>query len=625
MDIRTIKISLAFLTVALLVGVLSLLIIESRAVKDEYYVSHAERMRTIETAETDIGAVLAAAERAFEEGNDVPLAADLALVRLAENSRLLQDLSDIPRINLELWSQLDRLDAALRQFVGSGREFFARQNTLADLLQTLQNESPALVKLLRDQGLAEQSQRTFSLVVDLFELATGNVLAEPERISARLDEIRNDTLTHSAISGQVDTFANAAISVMDEHAVSAAALISIRNSPASAELTELKRILVDVNRVTVSRSERARLLLALCAVLLLVSAAYAIARLQFSYRELNRVNVRLEERVLARTEALSKAYDDLKESQVQLIHAEKMSSLGEMVAGISHEINTPLWYLMNNSSVVQERLDVVSKLCDVAEGMVAAARSRTAVNETVGRGLVEMDRLMNEGIRDDIDEAKSLVQDSIDGLDDLTALAQGLKDFSRLDRAQQGEFDVNTGLDRTLLIAKSRIKHKATVHKHYGDVPKIYCSPSQINQIFLNLLTNAADSIVERGEIVIHTCEQNGNVEISIADTGCGIEADVMQKIRNPFFTTKETGKGTGLGLSIVDRIVAEHGGELRIESEPGKGTTVTVVLPAIENEIADTSELRNDADRAAEQFDTALLSQNRRNAMEHEHEAMSA
>ena len=268
-----------------------------------------------------------------------------------------------------------------------------------------------------------------------------------------------------------------------------------------------------------------------------------------------------------------------------------MSSLGEMVAGISHEINTPLWYLMNNSSVLKDRLGTMSELCDVADEMLDAARSRTDVNQRIGQGLVQLNRLMGEGIRDDIEEAKDLTQDNIDGLDDLTALAQGLKDFSRLDRAQQGTFDINEGLERTLLIAKNKLKNKATIHRQFGQLPKIYCSPSQINQVFLNLLTNAADAIDEHGDITISTRMRNGQVEIDVTDTGCGIEASALAKIRDPFYTTKDVGQGTGLGLSIVDRIVSEHSGDLKIESEPGKGTTVTVVLPiGAADEIPDIS-----------------------------------
>jgi signal transduction histidine kinase len=164
----------------------------------------------------------------------------------------------------------------------------------------------------------------------------------------------------------------------------------------------------------------------------------------------------------------------------------------------------------------------------------------------------------------------------------LTELAQSLKDFSRLDRAQRGDFDINDGLDKALLIAKNRLKNKASVHKHYGDLPTIHCSPSQINQIFLNLLTNAADAIEEHGEIVIQTTADDRRVRVSISDTGAGIPDELISKIRDPFFTTKEVGKGTGLGLSIVDQIITSHGGELLIESEQGKGTTVTIVLPLV-------------------------------------------
>jgi signal transduction histidine kinase len=156
-----------------------------------------------------------------------------------------------------------------------------------------------------------------------------------------------------------------------------------------------------------------------------------------------------------------------------------------------------------------------------------------------------------------------------------------LKDFSRLDRAPIANFDVNNGLDKTLMIAKNIVKHKATVRKFYGEVPEIQCSPSQINQVFLNIITNAAQAIETQGEIVITTRLQDANhVAIRISDTGCGIPEENLSKIRDPFFTTKEVGTGTGLGLSIVDEIIRSHHGELLVESEVGKGSTFTVVLP---------------------------------------------
>jgi signal transduction histidine kinase len=180
-----------------------------------------------------------------------------------------------------------------------------------------------------------------------------------------------------------------------------------------------------------------------------------------------------------------------------------------------------------------------------------------------------------------VEEIVDLNRDSVEGLADLTEMAQSLKDFSRLDRAPVDSFDVNAGIDKTLNIARNIIKHKAEVRKFYGELPNVECSPSKINQVFLNLITNAAQAIEDQGEIVISTKLRDDNhVAISISDTGCGISAKNLEKIRDPFFTTKEVGTGTGLGLSIVDEIIRGHGGELLVESRVGEGSTFSVILP---------------------------------------------
>lgn len=588
-DIRTLRAPLALLAAVLLVALLAFLIIESSAVKNEYHVAHAERMRALETADSDINAVIENVQNTFEQGEGMPLSIDLAFARLVDSNQALQDFSNVPRLAPEVASKLAAYDNELSQFIGNGRAFAAGQTVLAEALQTFQEVSPTLVKDLRDGGLPSQTQNAFSLALDIIEFSTGQAVLDPDQLAVRLQELRDDPRLDSRTTESVNAFAGAATSVIAEHAATAANLAAVTNGGAKAALAELNYAIVADNRRTVQRAERARALLALCAVLLLLAAGYALLRLQSSYQKLNQLNatleqsnVTLEQHVQARTEQLSSAYDELKESQLQLVQAEKMSSLGEMVAGISHEINTPLWYLMSNSSVIQERLDIASELCDVAESMLTGIRTRSSLKESLRRGLQDMHRLMKRGMKEDIEEAKDLVQDSIDGLDELTTLAQGLKDFSRLDRARNGKFNVNEGLDKTLLIVRNKIKHKATVHKHYGDVPAILCSPSQVNQIFLNLITNAADSLTEDGEIVLHTWAENDCVEISISDTGSGIPEDILPRIRDPFFTTKDVGDGTGLGLSIVDQIVAAHGGKLQIDSMPGKGTTVTVTLPIL-------------------------------------------
>lgn len=588
MGVLMLRTMLAALAAILLVGVLSVLIVESRSVKEDYYIEHAERMRAIETTRSDLTTIVQGTQGAFDDGRTISSSVDLAFARLAENNAVLQNADGRHRQNVAVDTSLQAYDSELQEFISDGKQFAERQNALADALQLLQEESPVLVKDLRRFNLRIQSQNTFSLAIDIIEFATGGD-ANAAEISARIDALRNDQTIEAQAPGRVDAFAAAAIAIVSQHVAAEEALKRIGTSRISENLWALSNEILNDNRRTVSRAERARLLLSVCAVLLLLGAGYAMVRLQTSYRALNRgnrelekVNSSLEERVSERTEELSGAYNELKESQVQLVQAEKMSSLGELVAGISHEINTPLWYLMSNSTVLQEHLKDVGEFCAVAERMIEAVKSQSNVKEAVGQGLVDMQKMLNDGMSDDIDEAKNLLQDSIEGLEELTELAQSLKDFSRLDRARHGEFNLNDGLDKTLLIAKNRLKNKVTVHKHYGDVPLIQCSPSQINQIFLNLLTNAADAIEDSGEIVLRTSAEKDKVHISVSDTGCGIPDDVMAKVRDPFFTTKEVGKGTGLGLSIVDQIITSHGGELIIKSQAGKGTTVTIVLPVM-------------------------------------------
>ena len=186
--------------------------------------------------------------------------------------------------------------------------------------------------------------------------------------------------------------------------------------------------------------------------------------------------------------------------------------------------------------------------------------------------LQELDNLLlNEGLHDDLEESADLIRDSIEGLEQLAEMAQSLKDFSRLDRAAVDRFNVNEGIEKSLLISRNFLKNRVTVTKNFGEVPPIMCAPSQINQIFLNLIKNASDAIDNEGTIDISTSHEGDSVVVRVSDTGCGIPADVLTKIRDPFFTTKEVGKGTGLGLSIVEKIINSHHGQLEIDSTPGR------------------------------------------------------
>ncbi len=578
---------LAALAGLLLVGVLGTLIIESRAVTIEDYGAHAERMRAIEVSRNDLASIAQGASDAYEGGRSVPAGTDLALTRLADNNAILNGVDEKILRNEAIADSLASYDAQLAAFTADSREFIARQNEFAAALRELQEESPLVVKDLRRYNQRIQAQNTFTLALNIIEYATGTGSHSAADLSSRVSAIADDPTIAAQVPGTLDAFIESAQKTIEQREAAAIAQDKIASNRIADTLWTLSNEILDDNRSRVSRAERAGLLLAVCTVLLLIGTGYAIYRLQDSYRDLNRsnrelesVNNSLEERVDERTAELTAAYDDLKEKQVQLVQAEKMSSLGELVAGISHEINTPLWYLISNSTVLKERLEALNDFCEIGEAMISGVQSQDDVREHITRGLGDMQRMLKDGLKDDIDEARDLINDSIEGLEELTELAQSLKDFSRLDRARNDEFNVNDGLDKTLLIVRNKLKSRVSVHKHYGEVPDIHCSPSQINQVFLNLLTNAADAIEESGEVLIRTTSDGDNVCIRISDSGHGIPGDVMQKIRDPFFTTKEVGKGTGLGLSIVDQIVTAHGGELIIESEEERGTTVSVVLP---------------------------------------------
>jgi len=188
------------------------------------------------------------------------------------------------------------------------------------------------------------------------------------------------------------------------------------------------------------------------------------------------------------------------------------------------------------------------------------------------------------------EDIKSLVKESLDGADRIKKIVQDLKSFSRVDEAEQKMADINAGIESTINIVWNELKYKVTLHKEYGDIPQLKCNPGQLNQVFMNMLVNAAHAIEKRGDITVKTwfippCggEEDGWINVSIADTGSGIPADKLNRIFEPFFTTKEVGKGTGLGLSIAYDIIKKHRGEIQVQSEPGKGTTFIVRIPVEE------------------------------------------
>ena len=587
-----------------LVAALVFLVQQSRTVNEDYYLGYAARSNILQNADADRSAVTQGLQSAYKDGRAVAAPVQNTLGRLLEGQSFLQNsLAELAVDNAPIAAAFDEYTQALTSFVSSSRIFVDHQDKVTTALSTLQYESPEVVKTLRRFKRDAEAQNVFSLTLDVIDYAAGNSRVREGALRQRILAFRDDTTLDAQMAGRMDAFLLAAETAIEERTDAERALDAVNETVAATTSRNLQSLLQASNRLTVGRAERARMLLVMLCVFLLGGVGFVGFRLRQSYRALNesndaleRVNSSLEERVRDRTRELSEAFSELKESQVQLVQAEKMSSLGSLVAGISHEINTPLWYLISNASTIQERLASIKELSKVNNDMLDGVRQGDNTRQALSQGLKALDQMFNDGLEDDIDEARDLIGDCIDGLNDLTEMAQSLKDFSRLDRAPVGDFDVNDGLDKTLLIAKNKLKQKVSINKEYGEVPTVRCSPSQINQIFLNLVTNAADAIESSGEITLRTWRDGDRVLVSVRDTGSGIPEDILDKIRDPFFTTKEVGSGTGLGLSIVDRIIKAHNGTLDVESTVGEGTTFTVALPIEAAETAAAEDATEDA-----------------------------
>lgn len=298
--------------------------------------------------------------------------------------------------------------------------------------------------------------------------------------------------------------------------------------------------------------------------------------LRASQKELAHINENLETLVEKRTK-------ELKDSHAQLIQSEKMGSLGQMVAGLAHEINTPLAFVQSN---VSELKTAQKDLTDLAERFVKTQRALMNSDPNLAQLLIENNSILESVSIDFFKEGTQLFNESYEGLERIKDLIINLKNFSRLDEADMKDTDINASLESTLKIAHNFLKHRVTVVKEYGELPIVRGYPSQLNQVFLNLITNAAQACEKqddpgaKGVVTIRTAYSDSKVVIDVSDNGVGIPSENLKKIFEPFFTTKPIGSGTGLGLSIVYKIIEQHNGTITVNSTVGKGTTFRIALP---------------------------------------------
>lgn len=298
------------------------------------------------------------------------------------------------------------------------------------------------------------------------------------------------------------------------------------------------------------------------------------------------LNHSLEEKVIERTMEIERNHSDLQAShmqlkhmQGQLLHNEKMASIGQLAAGIAHEINNPIGFVHSNLDTLDRYFGRLAKFAENIQDFFSRIPSGAPE-------WLQAEKVALAGIRQSLKvdfiltDLKKVLAESNEGTERVKKIVQDLKTFSRLDETKQKYSDINEGIMSTLNIVRNDVKYKADIQMDLGELPQILCYPMQLNQVFMNLIVNAAQAIEDHGKITIRSRLEDDLVVVTVSDTGIGIKKENLQRIFEPFFTTKDVNKGTGLGLSISYSIVKKHHGQILVESEVGVGTTFTVRLP---------------------------------------------
>lgn len=584
MRLRQLLIAIA---VGAAVGGLMFLIRESRIVDVETAAEIQQALQNLRQVDSHFNEEILKYRLALDPDSEVLL--DMMPEVLKAPEVLSTGTTNIRGIRSDLDAALDAYAAEVAKKVEIAEEYEKENLALVYSLEDFPYKSDLLLAELDPVEWAEF--RTHILMMNK-EVLTYGMLPDPPN-EELVDNLLIDfgTMMTSGPEGQLEPMlelVSLGNSILSNKRAIQNRLTDLLSAPIREQIDKIERIYLNWYENSVTEARRYRTVLVGYSVILLLVLAYLVNRLRLSFRDLDKANAELkntnehlEEMVAERTKDLESTLTELKESQTQLIQSEKMASLGQMVAGVAHEINTPLGYVRSNSEILNGSLAEIEQLNKSYRDVFASLNNPNASEQDIAQAVQDLQALEQDlQPHEMFGELRQLLTDNDHGLKQITELVGSLKDFSRLDRAKNDEFNVNEGLDSALKIAQNQLKNRVEIEKKFGTLPNIECSPSQINQVFLNVITNASQAIGDQGKITLTTVSAGDHVIVRIQDTGCGMDEETVKHIFDPFFTTKPIGQGTGLGLSIVFRIIEEHGGRVHVKSTPGQGTEFVIALP---------------------------------------------
>jgi two-component system, NtrC family, sensor kinase len=567
------------LVALLLVSVLVFLILKTQTVDVDKHNEIIATLRELKQVDAEWNVDVLKSKTGVNNSYD-PVASPLPLVEALEKA--VRSKTD------EVWGRNDNLQALIASYrsamdekISTIEQFKSQNAILRNSSRFLPVAANDMIVAVRASGLPAANKIATEQSLNGLLTNTMSYTLTPETQIRDAIEQSSSTLQASAaqlpadLRERFEVFGAHVATILRQQVRGDALLTELGALPTAKRIDELSNAFQGQHDAAVRDGQSYRYLLVGYSAFLLLALVYFGWRLAQSYRTVHNKNVDLK-----------LANDQLKESQMALVQSEKMSALGQMVAGIAHEINTPLAYVKGTLSVLADQLDPIKELATRTFNFTQMVRAQNNDKQVLNQHFAKVTDVASTIQRDDVvSELGTLIKDGLHGIDQISEIVVNLKNFSRLDRAKVSEFSVEDGLESTLLLARNMLKNTVKITKKYSQVAKITCSPSQINQVFLNIITNAVHALPEElsgtGEITLTTHQESANqVRIDIEDNGTGIPKDVLPKIFDPFFTTKEIGKGTGMGLSISYKIIQEHGGSISVESVAGQGTRFSILLP---------------------------------------------